>query len=345
MSLSIVEADDLTDDVVTGWRTAPHTDDGADGGHGIVVTAGALHAIVAPSATVGRWLGDRYGAQACLATELASFVYRRKAWFAPTGDPLALRDVRPGQYEVRVVTEATGSLVPLFAMDLAPVRHQGTWATIDQRAPHPAASLLEIAVVPGDQPVVVGGVERRLGGLACGTRRLWEASRLGSVTELVRLTPGADEAALPWFPLAQERARELDALSPGHQRIVHETGRALFGVALGWAFARLPIDVVVGLSQGRVVRAFTAALTGAGAPCHHPLRLAGWHADAAARTYAPGYFATGDVQGYTIDGAAAQDRFVTTGRRRLRRAAHAATDGLTPVAGPADASPRHGPDR
>ena len=333
MSLSIVDVAGLDDDpagsLVSTWSAAGR---GADAGDGIVLRHGSQLAVVAPSPIVERWLTERYGAEACLATELASFVYRRKGWFAPGLDPLSLRDVRPGQYEVRVVTEATGALVPLFAMDLAPVRHHGTWATIDQSSPHAAASLLEIAVVPGDQPLVVGGAERRLGALACATGRLWEASRLGSVTELLRLAPGPDEDAHAWFGLVQARADELDGFGPRRRHHVQEVGRGLFGLALGWAFTRLPVDVAVGLSQGQVVRALTATLTGAGEPCHHPLRVERWHTDAAALAYAPGYFATGAVQGYAIDGVLAHERFVRTACRRLHRTRRADSTALMAAA-------------
>ena len=340
MSLAVVDVADLGADsaeaLVSTWRAAGRA---ADVGDGIVLRDGSQLAIVAPSPTVDRWLTERYGVEACLATELASFVYRRKGWFARGLDPLSLRDVRPGQYEVRVVTEATGALVPLFAMDLAPVRHHGTWATIDQSSPHAATSLLEIAVVPCDQPVLVGGAERPLGALACATGRLWEASRLGSITELLRLAPDPEEDRQGWFGLVQARADELDGFGHHRRHHVQAVGRGLFGLALGWAFTRLPVDVAVGLSQGQVVRSLTAALTGGGEPCHHPLRLERWHADAAALVYAPGYFATGTVQGYAIDGVLAHERFVRTACRRLHRARQADTAALTAAAATDESPP------
>ena len=49
---------------------------------------------------------------------------------------------------------------------------------------------------------------------------------------------------------------------------------------------------------------------------HHPLALAGWHPDAAALRYAPGYFATGAVQGYSIDALAMARPALAAGHRR-----------------------------
>lgn len=288
-------AEALTADAATAWAAAPRA---SVTGDGAVVTAGPHAVVVGPTDAVSAWLAERYGAEATAVAELACFVYRHKGWFAPELDPLALRDRRAGQVDVRVFTEVAGRPVPLLAIDLAPVRHAGTFATIDQRRPNGAASLTEIARVPADQPVVVAGHERALGSLACGTDRLWEASRLASLTELRRPAASADVDATggPMAPV-------LDAwsqLDEGEAATAAAAGRALFGTAIAWSIASLPIDAIVGLSQGAVVRTFTALMTG-GDRRYRPLRLDGWHPDAAALAYAPGYFATGQVQGYALD--------------------------------------------
>ena len=106
-------------------------------GAGIAFVDGPHVGVVAPTETLAAWTRARYGAGAALVTELAGFVYHRKAWFADDLDPLVLRDRRPGQYELRVFTELAGEPVPLFAMDLAPLRHDGSWSSLDSSAPRP----------------------------------------------------------------------------------------------------------------------------------------------------------------------------------------------------------------
>ncbi len=319
MSWVDVDTDRLTPEGCEAWFAGPRA---VGTGEGAVFTAGAHTALIGPSDAVDAWLTDRYGEDAVLATELACLVYHRKGWFADERDPLALRDRRAGQYELRVFTEVDGGVVPLFAIDFAPVRHRGTFASLDQHASNAASSLTEIAAVRPDQTVRTGGVHRPLGALACGTDRLWEASRLGSISELVRLMPTAAERDHDVFRRLDRAVDAFGALDSSAAASAHTAGRALFGVALGWAIARLPIDLILGLSQGNVVRVFTALVTG-GDKYYSPLALAGWHEDAAAFRYAPGYFATGEVQGYSLDAAAAQPDIVSLGLRRLSRTAGA----------------------
>ena len=135
MRLSIVDTGELTPETAPTWRPGA-----ANVGAGIAFVDGPHVGVVAPTETLAAWTLARYGAAAALVTELAGFVYHRKAWFADDLDPLALRDRRPGQYELRVFTEVGGEPVPLFAMDLAPVRHDGPWSSLDQRRSNSAAS-------------------------------------------------------------------------------------------------------------------------------------------------------------------------------------------------------------
>lgn len=320
MSWVEIDADALTVDAATSWSGGPRA---SAAGDGAVITAGRHTALIGPSGALDDWLTDRLGSDAPLVGELACFVYHRKGWFAGDRDPLTLRDRRPGQYELRVLTDVRGTAVPLFAIDFAPVRHRGTFATLDQRASNAASSLTEIAAVSADQAVRIDGHERPLAGLACGTDRLWEASRLGSISELVRLTPTPAERDLDAFRRLAGVVDAFTSLDAAEAAAAHTAGRALFGVALGWAIARLPIDLILGLSQGTVVRVFTALVTG-GDRHYSPLDLDGWHEDAPAFRYAPGYFATGEVVGYSLDAVSMQRDVLALGLRRLERLATSA---------------------
>ena len=318
MRLSIVDTGELTPETAPTWRPGAATV-----GAGIAFVDGPHIGVVAPTETLAAWTLARYGAGVALVTELAGFVYHRKAWFADDLDPLVLRDRRPGQYELRVFTELDGEPVPLFAMDLAPVRHDGPWSALDQRQSNSAASLLEIAVVAAGQTVAVGGEPCLLDDLDCTGDRIWEASRLASMTELVRAEPRASEVAVPAFARVQRAVDHVRDLDPAIAAAVHDAGRGLFGACLAWTFARLPIDLVIGLSQGRVVEAFTTMVVGGRARPHQPLTIERWHRDAPAFTYAPGYFATGQVCGYAIDARPMVPILLDVGLGRLERA-HAA---------------------
>lgn len=75
-------------------------------------------------------------------------------------------------------------------------------------------------------------------------------------------------------------------------------------LSVSWLFARPPIDLVVGLSQGEVVQRFVGGLPG-GRPEHGVLfAIDEWHEWHCAFRYAPGYFATGAVRGYALDAVA-----------------------------------------
>ena len=53
---------------------------------------------------------------------------------------------------------------------------------------------------------------------------------------------------------------------------------------------------------------------------HQPLTIERWHRDAPAFTYAPGYFATGQVCGYAIDARPMAPVLLDVGLGRLERA-------------------------
>ena len=328
MRLSIIDTGELSPEMAPTWRP------GASAvGAGVALVEGPHVGIVAPTDTVAAWMLARYGADAALVTELAGFVYHRKAWFRDDLDLLTLRDRRPGQYDLRVFTEVAGAPVPLFAMDLAPVRHAGRWASLDQQSSNGAASLFEIAVVSGVQTVVVGGQPCALADVDCSTDGVWEASRLASMTELMRTPPRATEAAVPAFARVQRAASNLLDADADLARAVHDAGRGLFGACLAWAFARLPLDLVVGLSQGRVVEAFTSMLLGGRMRAHYPMAIERWHTDAPAFTYAPGYFATGEVRGYVIDAQPTTSRLLEVSLTRLARARIATATNADVLAG------------
>lgn len=272
---------------------------------GIAIRIGDVIGLVAPAHSIDAWLTARYGAiRAQAITELACIVYRRKRWFDPTLHPLTLRDHRPGQYEIRVFREDGADVWPLLALDLAPIIATGQWRDLDQRTSNPAASMLEIARVPSGQPVVIDGVHSRLDDVAFDRTRLCEVGRLGSLVELVRSAPTPEELELDAIRCAHRAAQGLMALTAQGRRGLHAEMGAAVALCVSWVFARLPIDLVVGLSQGDVVQRFVAGLPG-GRPDHCVLfTIDEWHESHCAFRYAPGYFATGAVRGYALDAVA-----------------------------------------
>lgn len=267
-----------------------------------VFRLGPVVGVLGPSVDVTSWLLDTYGDDGRPVLDLACLVYRRRGWFRADLDPFALRDRRSGQHEIRVLATVDGAVVPLMAIDLAPVLFAGTWDELDQSRSNDAASLLEIARVSGDQRVRIEGRPRRLGDVPLGAGTVWEASRLGSVTELLKVRPTAEELALPPVAAAHRAATAFTRLPRPLRRTMQDDARALFALALACGFARLPVDLVVGLSQGPVVAEFTRGLVGGDHLHYGALAIGGWHDGAPAFQYAPGYFATGQVVGYSLDG-------------------------------------------
>lgn len=220
---------------------------------GVVFTFGNVAGIIGPAQACADWLHDSFGDRAAGLVDLASIVYRRKEWFPPGLDPFSLRGRRRSQYEIRTWITAGSRLVPLMAIDLAPIVHDGVFASIDQRTPHPAASLLELATVPCDQPVSIGGTTRRLGEVDCSGGIVWEGSRLGSILELLRVGPTAEEQANRVICEVQGAANWLAAIDPLRRRDIQVISRGLFGLCMSWSFQCLSVELGVGLSQGDVV--------------------------------------------------------------------------------------------
>lgn len=275
------------------------------GADGVAIRIGDVIGLVAPAHSIDAWLTARYGATGAQAiTELACIVYRRKRWFDPTLHPLTLRDRRPDQYEIRIFREDGADVWPLLALDLAPLIATGHWRDLDQRTSNPVASLLEIARVPSGQSVVIDGACGRLDDVAFDRTRLCEVGRLGSLVELVRSAPTPEELELDAIRSAHRAAEGLMALTAHSRRGLHVEMSAAVALSVSWVFARLPIDLVVGLSQGDVVQRFVGGLPGGRSEHCVLFSIDEWHESHCAFRYAPGYFATGAVRGYALDGVA-----------------------------------------
>ena len=279
----------------------------------LALASGTVTAVVGPSANVEGWLLGRYGDAGRAVTDLACIVYRRKAWFRSDLDPFTLRERRTGQYELRLLHTDDDGVVPLLALDLAPVIGTGTWGDLDQGTSNPAASVLEIGRVARGQQVRIEGQWRDLDDVPLAGRHMWEASRLGSVTQLLRAAATDDELQHPTIRYAQDGADRFARLARGERRAIQDDTHTLFAAALSWALHHLATDLIVGLSQGDVVGGFVRSLPGGSEDHFGYLALETWHHGHIAFDYAPGYFATGAVKGYALDGVAL--------RRDLRRAA------------------------
>lgn len=314
MSPEVLEVSCLVPGVVDQWRSASPL---AEDGGATLLSHDSMYALVAPSGDCEELLAGHSAEAGRLVSELACFVYSRRGWFAEELDPLGLRERRAGQYEIRVFCDVGGTPVPLMAMDLAPLRFSGLWSAIDQSQPSPVASALEIAVIPSLQEVRIRGESTLLGAVSCTAQPVWEASRLGSIAELLVAPPNAWEASSSEFSRMADLCALLQASGPRSMVRLQRRARGMFGLALAFAFSRLPVSLLIGLSHGDVVRRFTDMLTSGGGGFHSSLHISSWHSEADAFRYAPGYFAGGKVRGYSIDAEASPNTLVRVGLKRL----------------------------